>query len=234
MTFATWRERKLANELMDTSDPADARRSLRDLVRINALLGGHRIVRQLLARAGCRDQPFSLLDVGAASGDSSRIIRKAFPSAHVVSLDQNATNLAAAPRPKAIADAFHLPFASNSFDYVFCSSFLHHFDNDQVVRLLQNFARVARRAVLLVEMERHFVPYWFMRLTHPLFRWHWLTVHDGLLSVRAAFTSGELRRLAETAGLRRPQVKTHRSAFRISVMAQRDACGAGVLSRRAK
>lgn len=213
-----WSQRKIVKELMDDCDPTDARQVLQDIVRINRHFGGHRVVRWLLKRAGCANEPFSLLDVGAASGDSSHVIRKAFPLAHVVSLDRNAVNLSAAPEPKIVADAFDLPFAPNSFDYVFCSSFLHHFDNDKVVALLHGFSRVARHAVLLVDLERHFIPYWFMRLSQPFLCWHWMTVYDGRLSVRAAFSSTEMKRVAEEAGLSNLEVKTHRPAFRISIV----------------
>ena len=216
-----WRRkagRNLVPELMDEADPVDARQVLQDLVGINAVLGGHRIVRQLLRKTGCGKEPFSLLDVGAASGDSARVIREAFPRARVVSLDRNATNLAAAPPPGILADAFDLPFAPDSFDYVFCSSFLHHFENEQIVELLRGFAAVARRAVLIVDLERHIVPYWFMRLTQPFFGWHWLTVRDGLISVRAAFTAAELTFAAQRAGLCEVQAATHRPAFRISLI----------------
>jgi SAM-dependent methyltransferase len=212
-----WRERKIVPELMDDADPADARRSLHDLVRINTALGGHNIVKQLLKKAGCGEEPFSLLDVGAASGDTARVIRDAFPRATVVSLDRNAVNLSAAPAPRVLADAFALPFRPASFDYVFCSLFLHHFENDQVVRLLRGFVFAARRGVLISDLERHVVPYWFMRLSQPIFRWHWLTVHDGRISVRAAFTAEELRSLAQKAGLHNLKVATHRPAFRISL-----------------
>ena len=213
-------DRNLVPELMDQADPVDARQALEDLARINAALGGHRIVKQLLRKTGCGKGPFSLLDVGAASGDSARVIREAFPRARVVSLDRNATNLEGAPQPGILADAFELPFAPASFDYVFCSSFLHHFENEQVIELLRGFAAVARRAVLIADLERHIVPYWFMRLAQPFFRWHWMTVHDGLISVRAAFTAAELNFAAQRAGLCDVQVATHRPAFRISLIGQ--------------
>lgn len=203
---------------MDECGPSDAHPTLQDLVRINRYFGGHRAIRSLLKAVAQRNDRFSLLDVGAASGDSSRAIRRAYPFAKVLSVDRNQTNLNQAPEPKLLADAFALPFKDSSFDYVFCSSFLHHFTDEQIIELFRGFRRIAKRAVLIVDIERHYVPYWFMRLSKPFLGWHWLTVHDGLLSVRAALTSSEIRRLAQLAGLTELKVVNHRPAFRISMI----------------
>jgi ubiquinone/menaquinone biosynthesis C-methylase UbiE len=215
-----WRmgARKIVPELMDEADPADAQHSLRDLIRINTELGGHAILRQLLHRAGCDTEPATILDVGAASGDSARVIADAVPGVRVVSLDRNAVNLAAAPQPKVLADAFTLPFPNRSFDFVLSSLFLHHFENSAIIALLREFRRIARKAVLISDLERHRLPYWFLPASRLYYRWHWMTVHDGMISVRAAFTPNELRALAAAAGLKPVEVQTHRPAFRISVV----------------
>jgi SAM-dependent methyltransferase len=212
-------ERRIVQELMDEADPKDARECLKDLIRINTVLGGHRIVRHMLARAGCRErEAFSILDVGAASGDTADVIRQAYPNATVVSLDRNEVNLGAAQGSKVLADAFQLPFAPRSFDFVMCSLFLHHFRNDQVLKLIQGFAAVARNAVLISDLERHIAPYLFLPASRPVFGWHWMTIHDGRISVRAAFRKAELKNLAEHAGLQQVRVETHRPAFRLSLI----------------
>jgi hypothetical protein len=212
------RERQIVPELMDEAHPEDARKCLRDLIRINAEFGGHSTVRKLLAKAGCDGAAFSLLDVGAASGDSGRIIRETYPNAEVVSLDRNSLNLSGAEEPKLLADAFQLPFPPQSFDFVFSSLFLHHFTNEQVETLLRSFGAIARRAVLISDLERHAVPYWFLRASRVFFGWHWMTVHDGKISVRAAFKAGELKAIAERAGLESIAVETHRPAFRVALI----------------
>jgi SAM-dependent methyltransferase len=193
---------------MDESEPEAARICVQDLVRINRIFGGHAILSQLLQRTASTNEPFSLLDVGAASGDTAK----------VVSLDRNAVHLADAPSPKVLADAFHLPFASRSFDYVFSSLFLHHFTNDQIVELLQDFACLARKAVLISDLERHIVPYLFFPATKWVFRWHPIAVYDGKISIRAALTKPELVSLAQRAGLREVDVAVHRPAFRLSLV----------------
>jgi ubiquinone/menaquinone biosynthesis C-methylase UbiE len=205
---------------MDESEPEAARICVQDLVRINRIFGGHAILSQLLQRTGGTNEPFSLLDVGAASGDTAKIVIGSYPRARVVSLDRNAVHLADAPSPKVLADAFRLPFTSRSFDYVFSSLFLHHFTNDQIVELLRDFARIARKAVLISDLERHIVPYLFFPATKWVFRWHPIAVYDGKISIRAALTKPELVSLAQRAGLREVDVAVHRPAFRLSLVAR--------------
>jgi hypothetical protein len=214
-------KRLIEPELLDHADPADARVNLQELVLLNKRFGGHSTIRKLLQQAALKQEPFTLLDVGAASGDSGRLIREIYPQARVTNFDCNAVNLANAPHPKLIGDAFRMPFRLASFDYVFCSLFLHHFKDEQVTELLREFGRTASRGVLICDLERNILPYLFMTLSKPLFRWHWITVHDGQKSFRAALSACELLNLAKAAGLPNPNVAMHRPAFRLTLVAQK-------------
>lgn len=209
--------RLIGPEILDEQTPERAERSLRDLVRINRYFGGHEVTRSLLARFVAAEDEFSVLDVGAASGDTGRIIAARYPRAHVTSLDYKPHHLRRANSPKIAADAFRLPFAPGSFDFVHCSLFLHHFENADVTILLGAFARIARRAVLVNDLERRFLPYWFLPATRWLFRWDPITLHDGPVSVQAAFRATELRQLAVHAGLADIHVRVHRPSFRLSL-----------------
>ncbi len=214
--------RHIEPEVLDHAAPEVARENLADLVRINRSFGGHSTIRKLLRQVVRPGDSFTVLDVGAASGDTARVIREAYPNAHVTSLDYNWVNIEKAPAPKVIADAFQLPFLPNSFDLVLSSLFLHHFDNDAVRDLLQSFHQVARRAVLIADLERHILPYLFLKVTKPVFGWGDITVDDGLKSVRAAFRASELQEVARRAGLRDAHVDTHRPAFRLTMVARKD------------
>jgi SAM-dependent methyltransferase len=210
----------LKPEILDSLSDADARGSLQDLIRINRKWGGHSTLRKLLASNAPQGGVFSLLDVGAASGDMGAVVRECYPAATVTSLDYRLSHLSEGEGQKVAGDAFQLPFAKRSFDFVFCSLFLHHFTNDQVVELLRGFAAVARRAVLLIDLERHPVPYYFMAWSRPILGWDPVTVHDGTISVEAGFHVDQLKSLAERAGLRDVRARSWWPAFRIGLSGQ--------------
>jgi len=196
-------QRVIEPELLDHASPEEAGKVLADLARVNRYFGGHRILSKIVGELVEPDESFSMLDVGAASGDISEALRSAYPGATVVSLDRLSFHLSGAAQPKVAADAFQLPFAPRSFDFVFSSLFLHHFSDDQIVELLEAFKKLARRAVLAIDLERGPLALRFLPATRWLFDWDRMFVHDGLISVRAAFKRDELLALARRAGLER-------------------------------
>lgn len=206
-------------ELLDHASPEDARLCLRDLERINRYFGGFSVLRRLIGRFAHRDESFTLLDVGAGAGDTGAALLRSHPRGVVVSLDRQHVHVGQAAPPRLVADAFQLPFRPQSFDFVFSSLFLHHFSDQQVVDLLAQFKRVARRAVLAVDLERGPLAFRFLPATRWLFDWHRISVYDGQLSVQAAFKRGELLALASRAGLKRASVSVHRPWSRLSLAA---------------
>lgn len=221
--FVVFSKRLIRPELLDHLPPEQARANLADLVRINRHFGGHSVVRKTLQRIVARDEQFTVLDIGAASGDTARSIQAHYPRASVTSLDLNFAHLEPAPHPKIIADAFQLPFAPRSFDFVMSSLFLHHFYDQQVIQLLSTFHALARRGLLICDLERHILPYLFLPVTKRFFGWRYVTVHDGVISVRASFRPRELLDLAHRAGIGNAEVYVHRPAFRISLVALKAA-----------
>jgi len=211
--------RVIEPELLDDASAEDARENLVELVKINRLFGGHRILRGIISEFVRPSDSFSMLDIGAASGDMGAQLRLSYPNAAVISLDRKLEHLAQAPKPKLAGDAFQLPFAPASFDFVFSSLFLHHFSNEQVAELLAKFKTIARRAVLAIDLERGPIAYHFLPATRWLFRWHRISLHDGPVSVQAAFKKDELLAIARNAGLPKARVSIHRPWARLSLVA---------------
>ncbi len=194
----------------DRGTPREIRDSLGDLWRINRRLGGVssnlRLLGHYLARNG--SDAVRILDVG--TGDArlpARLRRELAARGHRVEffvLDRHRTHLAsgapaAAGLRPVVGDALALPFAPASFDVVMCNLFLHHFSGARAERLLQSLAAAARGAVLVNDLERHWMPYVFIRYAYPFARSR-ITRHDGPASVRQAYTRGELAALARAAG----------------------------------
>jgi ubiquinone/menaquinone biosynthesis C-methylase UbiE len=210
--------RVLQPELLESADATLADRNLRDIARINRWFGGHRALLRVLKDLAPPQKPFSVLDVGAGSGDMGQCIRSRFPNATVVSLDHRAFHLRDAAGPRVAADAFQLPFLPNSFDFVLCSSVLHHFPSGQVIELIAELRGFARKALVVLDLERHRLAYHFLPMTGKLFSWSALTLHDGPVSVAAGFRSNELARLVLAAGVNNVVVRRHWPWFRLSVV----------------
>lgn len=216
--------RLIRPEILDTLPPEEARASLADLTRINRSTGAYRVLRELLATLVPPGKCFTMLDVGAASGDLAAETRRLYPDARVTLLDYSLCHLPATG-DRVAADAFQLPFRDASFDFVFSSLFLHHFPDDHIVRLYREAGRVARQAVLTIDLERHPLAYYFLPATSWWFGWDRVTLHDGPISVEAAFHPSELAKLAEAAGLTDVRVRRHRPSFRLSLSARRAPAG---------
>ncbi|HUS05842.1 MAG TPA: methyltransferase domain-containing protein [Bryobacteraceae bacterium] len=206
-------------EWLDEQSPEAAAPSLHDLVLINRLLGGHEVLRKTMRDLVRADQAFTFLDVGAASGDMGRALRERYALARVTSLDYKEDHLHRAGAPRVCGDAFRLPFLDAAFDFVHCSLFLHHFTNEQAVVLLREFGRVSGRAVIVTDLERHPLAYHFLPATRWLFGWDRITLHDGPISVEAAFHKEELEALGRAAGLKNLRVACYRPAFRLAMVA---------------
>jgi SAM-dependent methyltransferase len=163
-----------------------------------------------------------LLDVGSASGDMSGSIQRVFPEARVVSLDCRHFHVKHARGSRVVGDAFGLPFRPRSFDFVFCSLLLHEYSDEAALLLMKRFHEVAKKALIVVDLYRHPLAVRFLPATSWLFNWGDVTLHDGPVSVRAAFRRWELRELAAKAGLGDVEVRRHLPWFRISMVAGRN------------
>jgi len=187
-------------------------RSLRDLALVNRRWGGSRALERHVAarmREAKRQRVF-LLDVGAGSGDVcrrlARALRREGLDSAAVALDLQWRHLAAGRRMfrkdallRAAGDAFRLPFAARSFDWVVSTLFCHHFSPEENVRLLRELARVARVGFALLDLRRHLFPLVFVSLAgRAVFRSR-ISVADGAASVRQAYTLEEACAIAAEA-----------------------------------
>ena len=157
---------------------------------------------------------FSILDLGAGSGELLRVAatwaRQTKRQFSGVGLELNErmaeSILEESERFDEIAavrgDALQLPFDDAQFDYVICSLFTHHLLDEQVVQVLREMSRVAKRRIFVVDLHRHPVAYFLYTVPGKLVLHNRLVRHDGALSILRGFKSNEFLELAQRAGLR--------------------------------
>jgi len=164
---------------------------------------------------------FSILDIGAGSGELLRVAatwsRQTNRRLRAVGLELNErmaeSILEESERFDEISsvrgDALNLPFAEGEFDYVFCSLFTHHLLDEQVVQVLREMSRVAKRRIFVIDLHRHPVAYFLYTVPGKIVLHNRLVRHDGALSILRGFKSNELLELAQRAGLRDIRVERH-------------------------
>lgn len=219
--FSSFQQRSLELEHLDKGDytSEEYEGCIIELKRVNRWLGDVRALRHSvlneIERTGAAS--FSVLDVGAGSGELLRVTaewaNKNRKTSKLVGLELNARSAAAIKEesgrhPEIMpmrGDAFSLPFEDEAFDYGLCSLFTHHFRDDDVVKLLRELARVSRR-IFVIDLHRHPVAYYFYTTIGRLFLHNRLIREDGALSILRSFKPEELVDLATRAGLNEVEV----------------------------
>ena len=221
--FRRFRQRSSELEHLDVGDytPEEYEGCIAELQLVNRWLGDARALRRSLLHEieSSGASRFSVLDVGAGSGELLRVTagwaQRRGKSGEFVGLELNARSAVATleesrafPEITAVrSDALRLPFADNVFDYAMCSLFTHHFKDDQVITILRELARVARRRVFVIDLHRHPIAYYFYTTVGHLFLHTRLLREDGALSILRSFKPDELWRLAQRAQLEDVTVK---------------------------
>jgi SAM-dependent methyltransferase len=212
-------------ERMDTGDytPEEYARFLKDIAFINRRIGDTAAIEKtLLAEIERLDlKEFSVLDLGAGSGELLRFIaefahrtnRRAF----LVGLDLHEQSLHVMKRESVEveeihalrADALHLPFADDSFDFTISSLFTHHLTDDQIVDVFREMDRVAARSIFSIDLQRHPMAW----ILYKLFCWSNgispMVRYDGSLSILRSFKRDELLDLAAKANLGGAAIENH-------------------------
>ena len=214
--------RSLQLERIDTGDytPAEYERFLREIRFINRATGDLRTLKKTLFRAIEKRGPseFSVLDVGAGSGEMLAFIRdfalRTGRKARLAGLDLNEISAASIKAEgnginAVLGDALRMPFANDSFDYAICSLFTHHLTDEQAVEVLKEMSRVARLGIFVIDLYRHRAAHALYQVFCAAFRISSLVREDGSLSIQRSFKPSELLELAEKAGLQNISVERH-------------------------
>ena len=97
----------------------------------------------------------------------------------------------------------------------------HHFVDEQVVQILREMSRVARRRIFVIDLHRHPIAYLLYTTLGKLVLHNRLLRHDGALSILRSFKASELLDLAQRAGLHDVWIERH-FPFRLVLSAAAD------------
>jgi SAM-dependent methyltransferase len=216
---SVWRHARRRLPLADRADAVelldggrltlpDVERNLADLARLNRLPGGTAASIEGIERLLGRGAVGRILDAGTGRGDMPlAFAKRGWPT---TGLDTNPDVLlvarhqtAAQPLVEIVAgDGRSLPFDDDSFDVAHASLFIHHFEPAEVVAVLGELRRVARRGVVVNDLRRGLMPLLATGASALLYGRSRVTWTDGLASARRSYTLAELDELLAEAGLR--------------------------------
>ena len=200
-------------ELMDRPQPvsAELESDLHNLRQLNRFFGSYALVRRFLRKWIRPRETLRVLDLATGSGDIPRLIadhtRQIGASAQIDAVDQQAATVEIAQKlnhdyPEIVfrqADVFEWG-EPRAYDIVLCSLALHHFTEEDAVRLLRHCRELTRRFVLVSDLRRGLLAtIGVYLLTAILFR-DPMTRYDGRVSAARAFSFRELHALALRAG----------------------------------
>jgi 2-polyprenyl-3-methyl-5-hydroxy-6-metoxy-1,4-benzoquinol methylase len=214
----------------------EVRKALLDLRRFNRLFGSRRHLLEALKKEVSRRglTQFSVLDIASGSCDLPVSIldwaRQRRLKARVFALEYQHRHLSLFLKDLAeysglhpfCADVFRVPLSGQTFDFVTCCHFLHHLTEGQTVELLSCMSRWARRAMIVSDLERQSVPYYFFRIVSRVLSTCSVSRDDGLASIRQSFRKQEVERMAGQAGLETFTVQKQRP-FRLLLVAEGSA-----------
>ncbi len=199
--------RRLEPELLDrmAADDPRAIRVRRDLGLVNAFMRNARCMASALKKHAADRKPHTIVDLGSGDGrvalQVARQLASYWPGVRVILLDQqNIVNETTRAGFAALnwsvetvcADVFDFLTDARALraDVITSNLFLHHFNDEQLARLLAAAAKSAWLVVACEPRRSRFV----VRASRLL----WMagcsrdTIHDAVLSARAGFTANEL------------------------------------------
>lgn len=218
MMFSEFRTRSLKTERLDRGEFTrdEYVRWQKEMWYIHRLFGETRALKRTLLSdiSSLGTEEITILDVGAGSGTLLTYLKGKLPrDLSLIGLEMSydsARGIAENGHIPVLGNALSLPFADNSIDYVFCTLVLHHLTDSSARELISEMRRVARRKMIVIDLERSVFSYFIFKLfgTALLQRF---TRDDGALSIKRAFKLDELRKLLRASELH--DLKVERSAI---------------------
>ena len=200
-------------ELMDRPQPvsAELERDLEQLRKLNRWFGSYRLVSIFMRRWIRAGTEIRVVDLATGSGDIPRLLvdhaRRVGARIEVDAVDQQAATLEiarslSADYPEISYHAANILEwnSAQAYDIALCSLVLHHFSDDDAVKLLRKCRELSKRFVLVSDLRRGFLlQAGVYILTAVIFR-EPMTRFDARLSAERAFSFDEVRDLAVQAG----------------------------------
>jgi SAM-dependent methyltransferase len=197
----------------------EIKRALHEIGLINQWLGGYHVVLSALEQLDWSNSILTIMDLGCGGGDTLRAIAiwaaKNKRKVTLIGVDWNPvmTEFAASLSIEfpnityRVMDVFDPQLLNEKAHITMNSLFCHHFDDGQLVKLLRNMYKLSAQAVIINDLDRHWVAYYSIRYLTKFFSKAYMVKYDAPLSVARALTRSEWQSVLSEAGFKNYSLK---------------------------
>jgi 2-polyprenyl-3-methyl-5-hydroxy-6-metoxy-1,4-benzoquinol methylase len=222
--FIQTKHRSDDSEIMDNFQlEGDAlKEALDKIAQINQLLGGNKLTLKGVAKLLKKipdSKRITIVDVGCGNGDMLRkladfgyqnnlnleligIDANKFTVNYAADLSKGYSNIA-----YRCEDIFDKSFSELKYDIVLCTLTLHHFKNDEIVKLLGLFNKKSKLGFVVNDLHRNAFAYRLFQALCFVFRLNKMSREDGLTSILRGFKKEELTAFSEKLGFKKYSIQ---------------------------
>ena len=216
--FISTKYRSEEPEIMDdfAMEGEILREALDKIAKINQLLGGNQLtlqgVQELVVKIP-KGTEITIVDVGCGNGDMLRTLAdygikhnfnfrligidaNNFTINHAQKLSENYSNVS-----YRCEDVFDKAFTELKYDIVLCTLTLHHFKEDEILRLMTVFNANSRVGIVINDLHRSAISYRLFQALCFVFRLNSMSREDGLVSILRGFKKEDLVRFSKKLNL---------------------------------
>lgn len=207
--FINLQNRSDESEIMDdfTMEGKILRDALDKIAKINQLLGGNQLtlqgVNQLIETLP-KEKEIEIVDVGCGNGDMLRTLAnyglKNNLNFRLIGIDANAFTINHAQKLSfnypninyKCEDIFSPSFSEFKYDIVLCTLTLHHFKDNEILKLMSVFNTNSRVGIVINDLHRSALAYRLFQGLCFVFRLNDMSREDGLVSIKRGFKKEEI------------------------------------------
>jgi 2-polyprenyl-3-methyl-5-hydroxy-6-metoxy-1,4-benzoquinol methylase len=200
-------------EMMDRPQPLslELERDLESIRQLNRWFGSYRLILTFIRRWIQPGARLRIVDLATGSGDIPRLIvdysRSIGAAVEIEAVDRQPATLEVARKLGVGYPEISYRVANilewsppEAYDMALCNLALHHFSDEDAVKVLKRSSELSRKFVIISDLRRDFLLKAGVYLLTALIFREPMTRYDARLSAARAFSFSEMRNLALRAG----------------------------------